>query len=169
MRQAALIPPGYLNWGEVHTLSTDFGVLAHVCFDDDGVYTGSVKGNKWEIRRWEVSTAQCVPACWLIDSYAVWTDLALIHVHECRSTVIATSEDHIAMKCFEVVGDYLFVCFASGKMEIYDKSTQALVRKPIAAHGAEIKHITRSTNAIVYTACVDNQVRHHLPGVYTAL
>jgi hypothetical protein len=80
-------------------------------------------------------------------------------IHLCRSSVIAAAEDHIAIKCFEVVGDYVLLCFANGKLEIYDKSTQALVRKPIAAHGAEIKSIIRSTYSIVYTACVDNQVR----------
>lgn len=59
-KQATLIPSGYLRWGEVHTLSTDLGVLTHVCQDEDGIYTGSVKASKWEVRRWEVSSAQYV-------------------------------------------------------------------------------------------------------------
>lgn len=76
-----------------------------------------------------------------------------------RSTVIAANEDHIALKCFEVVGEFLFMCFASGKMEIINKTTQAAVRKGISAHGAEIKCIARGLHPFVYTACVDNQVR----------
>jgi len=75
-----------------------------------------------------------------------------------RSTLIAASEDHIAMKCFEVCGEYIFICFANGKMEIYNKGTQAPVRKPIAAHGSEIKFIAKGRNAIMYTSDLENQV-----------
>ena len=50
------------------------------------------------------------------------------------------------------------MCFASGKMEIINKTTQAAVRKGISAHGAEIKSIARGMHPFVYTACVDNQV-----------
>ena len=57
--RAALIPPGFLQWGVVHSLDTDFGTLVHVCQDEDGIYTGFVKGAKWEVRRWEATTAQC--------------------------------------------------------------------------------------------------------------
>lgn len=62
------------------------------------------------------------------------------------------------MKCFEVYGEYVFVCFANGKMEIYNKGTQAPVRKPIAAHGSEIKFIAKGRNAVMYTSDLENQV-----------
>jgi hypothetical protein len=68
------------------------------------------------------------------------------------------------MKCFEVVADCLFMCFATGKMQVYNKATQSLVRKSISAHGSEIKFIARGRHPTVYTACVDNQVR----GAYCA-
>jgi hypothetical protein len=58
-KQAAIIPAGYLSWGQVHTWSPDWGNgLMHVAQYEDGIYTGSSKGNKWDIRRWEPSTAQ---------------------------------------------------------------------------------------------------------------
>lgn len=166
----ALIPPGFLQWGVVHSVDTDFGTLTHVCQDEDGIYTAYVKGNKWEVRRWESNTAQCVSKqlIALFSSHLVFMLLLMLFRHECvgdfflrafRSTVIAASEDHIALKCFEVVGEYLFMCFASGKMEIINKTTQAAVRKGISAHGAEIKSIARGLHPFVYTACVDNQVR----------
>lgn len=80
----------------------------------------------------------------------------------CRCAVIAAAEDHEQMKCFEVMEDSLFVCFATGKMEVYSKATQARVRKPIAAHGAEIKFIAKgSSNPFLYTACADNQVSNN--------
>ena len=62
------------------------------------------------------------------------------------------------MKCFEVCGEYVFVCFANGKMEIYNKGTQAPVRKPIAAHGSEIKFIAKGRNSVMYTSDLENQV-----------
>lgn len=62
------------------------------------------------------------------------------------------------MKCFEVCGDYVFICFANGKMEVYNKGTQAPVRKPIAAHGSEIKFIAKGSNSVMYTSDLENQV-----------
>jgi hypothetical protein len=62
------------------------------------------------------------------------------------------------MRCFEVVGTIAFVCFANGKLAVYDTETHELVRKPIAAHGSEIKHITKGHGDTIITSCLDNQV-----------
>jgi hypothetical protein len=62
------------------------------------------------------------------------------------------------MRCFEVVGEIVFVCFANGKMGAYDKGTQAAIRKPLSAHASEIKYIARGHGDILLTSCIDNQV-----------
>lgn len=75
------------------------------------------------------------------------------------------------MKCFEVVGNNIFICFANGKMCVYDKTTQEQVRKPVAAHAAEIKDILHGPDDLtVITCCLDNQVRtwHASPEVVAA-
>jgi len=72
---------------------------------------------------------------------------------------VASGDNHLAMRCFEVVGDHLFVCFANGSMSIHSETTQAVVRKPFAAHVAEVKHVTRGHGPFLVTCCLDNQVR----------
>ena len=54
---------------------------------------------------------------------------------------------------FDSCGEYIFICFANGKMEIYNKGTQAPVRKPIAAHGSEIKFIAKGRNGVAGQRC----------------
>lgn len=72
--------------------------------------------------------------------------------------MIATGENTWAMRVFEVAHNFVFVCFANGKMSIYDVETHNLVRPPIAAHTEEIKHITHGRNDTLITSCLDNQV-----------
>jgi hypothetical protein len=76
----------------------------------------------------------------------------------CRSRLVAAGDNHWTMRCFEVTGTFAFVCFANGKVSIYDTVGHELVRKPFAAHTSEIKHITRGHADIMITSCLDNQV-----------
>lgn len=71
---------------------------------------------------------------------------------------MASGENFSAMRCFEVVDGIVFVCWADGKMSIFDENTQAALRKPVSAHASEIKHITRGHGGTILTSCVDNQV-----------
>ena len=72
--------------------------------------------------------------------------------------MLATGENVWAMRVFEVIGNFVFVCFANGKMSVYDAESHNLVRQPIAAHSEEIKHITRGKGNTLITSCLDNQV-----------
>ena len=77
----------------------------------------------------------------------------------CRSSVVATGDNHWAMRCFEVLHNFAFVCFANGKLAIYNMDAMELARKPFAAHTSEIKHIVRGHGDTVVTSCLDNSIR----------
>ena len=86
--------------------------------------------------------------------------------------MLATGDNHWTMRCFEVVGTFAFVCFANGKLAIYDINTQELVRPPLTAHTSEVKHIAVGHGDTLITSCLDNQVRvacmAHLRGLTTS-
>ena len=80
----AIIPAGYLSWGLTHSFSPDFGTLMHVTQESGDIYTGGVKGNKWEIRRWEPATAQCAPFLKIIVRDFTLYPNHLIYSNVCR-------------------------------------------------------------------------------------
>jgi hypothetical protein len=55
------VPEGFLDWGVVHSITPDLGVLMHTAYDDQYIYTAYTKASKWEIRQWKTDSLQYEP------------------------------------------------------------------------------------------------------------